>query len=433
MNPSVARLRWQLTLWYVGVFAVIMIMFGAAIYAVVTRETERGMDRSLDRTVDIQTRWVLERTRAPGVRFSENDSIPIERAVYVFSANRRKGCATCDPFWFITPIQPKSAPSYVQRHALNLLFDSTLNTSQPLKANIRHRDGTRKVLYGKKVVAASGRAYVTVAEAPREELERRYPSTFVGFIASAVIALLLVGIGGAALAHQSIKPIESAITQMRRFMGDAAHELKTPIAVLRARTDVALQRERSVEEYHEILGNVSGEAERLGNLVENMLLLARADAGQWPVQKVKVFLDDVLMDAASAARALGTSKNVHVDLGTIDEAAVNGDPTLLRQLFMILLDNAISFTPEGGKVTAMAEKNGRACHITIKDTGVGIPTSALPHVFERFFRADPARSRGGVGLGLSIARWIVDVHHGRISVQSAEGQGTTVKVSFPSA
>ncbi|HEY0303465.1 MAG TPA: HAMP domain-containing sensor histidine kinase [Longimicrobiales bacterium] len=427
MNPSVVRLRWQLTLWYVGVFAVIMMLFGAAIYAVVTRETERGIDRSLERTVDIQTRWVLERTRAPGIRFSENDSIPIERTVYVFSANRRKGCAECAPFWFITPIQPKSAPSYIQRHALNVLNDSTL------KANVRHTDGTRKVLYGKKVIATSGRAYVTIAEAPREELERRYPSTFMGFIASAVIAIILVGVGGAALAHQSIKPIESAITQMRRFMGDAAHELKTPIAVLRARTDVALQRERSGEEYHEILSNVSGEAERLGNLVENMLLLARADAGQWPVQRVKVYLDDVLMDAASAARALGTAKNVRIDLGTLDEAAVSGDPTLLRQLLMILLDNAINFTPDGGKVTAMAERNGRACHITIKDTGVGIPASALPHVFERFFRADPARSRGGVGLGLSIARWIVDVHNGRISVQSAEGQGTTVRVTFPSA
>ena len=164
-----------------------------------------------------------------------------------------------------------------------------------------------------------------------------------------------------------------------------------------------------------------------------MLLLARADAGQWPVQKVKVFLDDVLMDAASAARALGSAKNVQIELETLEEAAVTGDPTLLRQLFMILLDNAINFTPEGGQVTALAEKNGKACHVVIRDTGVGIPTSALPHVFERFFRADPARVRGGAGLGLSIARWIVDAHRGRITVDSAEGKGTTVRVSFPAA
>jgi signal transduction histidine kinase len=427
MNPSIDRLRWQLTLWYVGVFTVIMTLFGAAVYAVVNRETQLGLDRSLERTVDIQTRWVLEGTRRRSVAFSEEDSIPLERKVYVFSARRRKGCENCDPFWAITPIQPKTAEWYVQRHALDVLNDSTP------RASIRVNDGRRFLLYGKKVTAQSGRVYATVAVALREELEQRYPSTFVGFIASAVIAILMVGIGGAALARQSIKPIESAITQMRRFMGDAAHELKTPIAVLRARTDVALQRERRGEEYQEILTGVSKEAERLGNLVENMLLLARADAGQWPIQKVKVFLDDILMDAASAARALGTAKNVQIELGALDEAAVNGDPTLLRQLFMILLDNAITFTPEGGKVIAISEGNGRRCHVTIQDTGVGIPSSALPHVFERFFRADPARSRGGAGLGLSIARWIVDVHRGRIEVESTEGKGTSVTVTFPRA
>ncbi len=110
---------------------------------------------------------------------------------------------------------------------------------------------------------------------------------------------------------------------------------------------------------------------------------------------------------------------------------MQGDPTLLRQLLMILLDNAITFTPEGGTVTARAVRNGRSCHVMIQDTGVGIPSSALPHVFERFFRADEARSRGGAGLGLSIARWIVDAHQGSIGVESAEGSGTTVRVSFP--
>jgi signal transduction histidine kinase len=429
MNVSVDRLRWQLSIWYVAVFTVVMSAFGVAAYIVLTREMETALDRSLERTVDIRTRWVLERTRPPRIAFNPEDSIPLElgREVFVFSANRRKGCQDCQPFWIIEPISPKKAPSFVQSHALRVLNDSIP------KSQVRLSDGRRYILYGKKVPAQSGRVYATVAAAPAEELQQRYPSAFVGFIVAAFIALLLVGIGGATLARQSIKPIESAINQMRRFMGDAAHELKTPIAVLRARTDVALQRERSSEEYHEVLTGVSNEAERLGNLVENMLLLARADAGQWPVQKVKVFLDDVLMDAASAARALGTPKNVTIEMNTLEEAAVNGDPTLLRQLFMILLDNAINYTPEGGKVFAMAQKNGRTCFVTIQDSGAGIPSSALPHVFERFFRADPARKRGGAGLGLSIARWIVDAHRGRIEVQSAEGRGTTVKVSFPTA
>jgi signal transduction histidine kinase len=427
MIASVERLRYRLTVWYVTVFTVIMAGFGLAAYVVLDREMERGLDRSLERTVDIRTRWVLEGTRPRTARFNPEDSIPLERQVFVFSARRYRACETCQRAWIIEPISPTKAATFIRAHALRVLNDSTP------RYNVRSADGTRYILYGKKVTAQSGRVYATVAVAASEELQRRYPSAFAGFIAAAVVALLLVGLGGAALAQESIKPIESAITQMRRFMGDAAHELKTPIAVLRARTDVALQRERSSEEYQETLDSVSKEAERLGNLVENMLLLARADAGQWPVQKSTVYLDDVLMDAASAARALGSRKNVHIEVEALEEAAINGDPTLLRQLLMILLDNAINFTPPGGKITALAEKNGRNCFITIKDTGVGISASALPHVFERFFRADPARSRGGSGLGLSIARWIVDVHRGRISVQSAEGQGTTVKVTFPSA
>lgn len=427
MITPIERIRWRITFWYVTVFIVIMALFGGAVYSVVTREMERGLDRSLERTVDIRTRWVLERTRPASVAFSEDSTIPLERQVVVFSASKKKGCERCPEFWAIEPISPAAAPSYVHKFALDVLNDSIP------KRRARLPDGRRLLLYGKKVRAQSGRTYATVAVADVVELESRYPSTFTGFIASAIAAILLVGIGGALLARQVTEPIEVAFNQMRRFMGDAAHELKTPIAVLRARTDVALQRERAPEEYEDVLDHVSTEAERLGNLVENMLLLARIDAGQWPVQKSRVILNDVLMDAARSAAALGEDKDINIRIGTMEPVAVNGDPTLLRQLFMILLDNAVKFTPAGGEVTIATARNGRRSAITISDSGVGIPTSALPHVFERFFRADPARARGGAGLGLSIARWIVDTHRGSIGVESIEGKGTTVTVRLPLA
>ncbi|MGQ0560510.1 MAG: sensor histidine kinase [Gemmatimonadota bacterium] len=424
MITPLGRLRWRITFWYVTVFIAIMSLFGGAVYTVVTREMERGLDRSLERTVDIRTRWVLERTRPRSVAFSD-DSIPLERQVVVFSAAKKKGCADCPVFWSIEPISPKTAPSYVHKFALNLLNDSIP------KQRVRTMDGRNLILYGKKVRALSGRTYATVSSADVVELENRYPSTFTGFIVSAIAAILLVAVGGALLARQVTEPIELAFNQMRRFMGDAAHELKTPIAVLRARTDVALQRQRSAGEYEQILNGVSAEAERLGNLVENMLLLARIDAGQWPVHKGKVLLDDIVLDAAKSAQLLGEEKGIDVEVGPLDRIAINGDATLLRQLFMILLDNAVKFTPEGGKVTVSARRNGKRTHVTVADTGAGIPASALPHVFERFFRADPARARGGAGLGLSIARWIVDSHRGRIELESTEGRGTTVRVSLP--
>lgn len=424
MITPIDRLRWRITFWYVTVFIVIMALFGAAIYTVVTREMEKGLDRSLERTVDIRTRWVLERTRPRTVAFSD-DSIPLERQVVVFSASKRKGCRECPELWLIEAISPQTAPTYIRKFALNVLNDSTP------KQRVRTADGRRLLLYGKKVRAQSGRTYATVAIADIVELENQYPSTFTGLIMSALVAIVLVAVGGALLARQVSDPIEVAFNQMRRFMGDAAHELKTPIAVMRARTDVALQRERLPGEYVEVLGGVSTEAERLGNLVENMLLLARIDAGQWPVHKTRVQLDDLLLDTAQSATVLGEEKNVEIEVANLGNISVHGDPTLLRQLFMILLDNAVKFTPDGGKVTLSARRNGRRTEVSIADTGVGIPANAVPHVFERFFRADPARSRGGAGLGLSIARWIVDTHRGAIKVESVEGRGTTVRVTLP--
>ena len=119
MNASVDRLRWKLTLWYVAVFTGVMLLFGAAIYAVYNRETEQGLNRSLERTAEIQTRWVLERTRPRNVSvaFSEQDTITLERSVYVFSATRRKGCKDCPSFWSLEPISPKQAESWVRRTA----------------------------------------------------------------------------------------------------------------------------------------------------------------------------------------------------------------------------------------------------------------------------------------------------------------------------
>ena len=412
MNPSLDRLQFRLTLWYVTVFTVVMALFGGAVYTIINRQMLAGLDRSLERAVDQRTRWVLARGRSPTV--TAQDSTLWERPVVVFNDQAE-------------PISPEFAQPWMQQVARQALRDSIA------KVVYRTEEGRRWLIYGKRFLTNRNNTYVTVAVADVVEVRNRYPSIFTGLVTSAIIAVLLVGISGAALARKSTKPIESAFEQMRRFMSDAAHELKTPVAVLRARADVGLQRPRSEAEYGEILAGIARESERLGTLVENMLLLARADTGQWPVRREKVFLDDLLLDAATAARTLGAGKQVEVDVGELDEAAVHGDPALLRQLFMILLDNAVNYTPEGGRVTASATRNGRSCKVTISDTGVGIPASALPHVFERFFRADVARARGGAGLGLAIARWIVEMHDGRIELKSREGVGTTVELAFAAA
>jgi signal transduction histidine kinase len=150
------------------------------------------------------------------------------------------------------------------------------------------------------------------------------------------------------------------------------------------------------------------------------------------MRRQPVFLDDLLVQASETVRTLATSKGVTLELGTFDEAPINADPELVRQLCLIILENAVKYTPSPGTVHADVATDGDLCRLTVRDTGPGIDAETLPHVFERFYRADPARGRaGGSGLGLAIARSIADAHGADIQVRSTAGRGTTVEVAFP--
>ncbi|MGH7621415.1 MAG: sensor histidine kinase [Gemmatimonadaceae bacterium] len=266
------------------------------------------------------------------------------------------------------------------------------------------------------------------------------------FGGAALAALVLVAIGGWVLARQSTEPVERAIIHMRRFMADAAHELRTPLTVVRSRTEVALQRSRTPSEYAEALRGIERETVRLGRIVEDLLMLARADAGERPIERQRVFLDDVTLDAAEAARVLADRKAVRVDVEEFEEAPVRGDPALLRQLVLILLDNAIKFTDRHGLVQVAVRALPAIAELRVTDTGTGILPEQLEHVFERFYRGDPSRTREGsgaesrdasgsegAGLGLSIAQWIANEHGAAIRIDSRPGHGTTVTVRFPAA
>jgi signal transduction histidine kinase len=235
--------------------------------------------------------------------------------------------------------------------------------------------------------------------------------------------------------------VESNIEHMRRFMADAAHELRTPLTVLRSHAEIALQQPRDARQYQAALAGIETEARRLGGIVEDLLTLARADAGERPMERRRVYLDDLTIDAVGAARAVGEAKGVSLQLEEFEEAVVDGDATLLRQLIMILLDNAVKFSAPNGDVRIRVGSSGDRPTLTVSDAGLGIPAEQIPRIFERFYRGDPARTRGdadgvrpdGAGLGLAIAKWIADAHGAEIIVNSMPGQGTRVTVAFPTA
>lgn len=223
----------------------------------------------------------------------------------------------------------------------------------------------------------------------------------------------------------------TAYAAQQRFASDASHELRAPLTILQANLELLRRTPQlSTQERAHALAEASAEAERLARLVADLLILARADAGQ-TIRRKPVELDRVLMDVLGEARHL--TQGQRLEIGELVPMQLRGDADRLKQLLLVLVDNAIKYTPAPGRIGLSLRRENGHVRLTVRDSGVGISAEALPHVFERFYRADPARSRdpGGTGLGLSIAHWIVQQHGGEIALESEPGRGTTVSVALP--
>lgn len=228
--------------------------------------------------------------------------------------------------------------------------------------------------------------------------------------------------------------MDSAFEQQRRFMADASHELRTPVSIMRAEAEVALSADiRSPTAYRESLGVIGDTAARLSTIVNELFLLARVDAGQQPLRRTLLYLGELVDECVRSVRALALRAGVVLKVSADVDAPFIGDDELLRRLVTILLDNAIKYSGMGATVIVTLSETPNAHRISVRDTGPGVPLEAQAHLFERFFRADVARSRsasgseslgGGAGLGLAIAQWIAEAHGGSISLASSASGGT---------
>jgi len=231
-----------------------------------------------------------------------------------------------------------------------------------------------------------------------------------------------------------LQRIEESFSRTRQFTADASHELRAPMTLIYTAAQHSLRRERTREELVDGMQKVLREAQRTTALIDDLLLLARGDAGKEAAALTVMDAGPLLRDAAEQAAAMATPKDISVSLQLAPDAlSVRADEAQLRRLLLILIDNALKYTPPGGRVTIQGRADATGVTVSVADTGAGIAPDDLPHVFERFWRADKVRSReaGGTGLGLTIAKQIAELHGAHLGVQSGVGRGSTFTIRLP--
>jgi signal transduction histidine kinase len=249
-----------------------------------------------------------------------------------------------------------------------------------------------------------------------------------------IIGMLAIVLAGYYLAKRALIPIISAWDKQQQFVADASHELRTPLAVIKSNAELLLRHpDRTIEDESFRITNVVRESMRMSKLVSTLLTLARADTNQLELHFTPVAINDVITSIAEQFKPLAELKGIELEVTLCDTVELTADKERLQQLIVILLDNAIKYTPAGGNIKLSCRKQVNSVNLLIEDTGAGIAPQDLPRIFDRFYRGDKARSReqGGSGLGLAIAKWIVEAHGGKIKAESEVGVGTQFQLTLP--
>lgn len=479
-------IRLQLTIWYLGIFTLLITIAGALFYG----QLSTGLARSLDTTLQARTQQIAagiaeERDsirihdvtgELPGITESEHEqgSIPPP------PPNPSGSSADVNVGTLVRVLRADGQVVYATP-AFRALHPPAESVSQPLHRKTAWM-GTITANNGQLVRLASvpllshGTVYgvIQVGES-LAVLQSTLNSVGIAFGLIAPIALLLSALGSFWLAARAFSPIrrltqtaqrieagdlqqrvpvprardevhtlavtfnamikrlERAFAQQRRFVSHASHELRTPIAAIRSMAEVTLAQPTTPEVYITTLQEIDREAERLGRLVGDLLALARADEGHTLFEQRPLRLDVLATEVVATIEPIASERGLLMTLGRLDPAIVLGDEARLIQVIFNLLENALAYTPCPGTVTVKVIVEQQQAQLTVTDTGIGITPDQVVHVFERFYRTDAARSRntGGSGLGLSIVEWIVRAHGGNVTVESLVGQGSTFTVHLP--
>ena len=449
-------LRLRLTLWYTAVLAAVLILFGTLIYTSLNLSLTSDIEATLNRTAD----EVLAAGRMPddlaitlrALDLTTNVSVQFLSVNGEIIWQSNNSPAKGNPFDPAALIEVENTFTTAQLDDERLRILTVPLVSRPehevvgylqLAATLRTVDFTTglllSVLIGGGIFAmivAAIIGYMTAGGALQpieqvtatalqitraDDLSRRIP--LVGPPTGEVGQLVQAF-------NETLERLENLFQAQRRFLADVSHELRTPLTGIRGNVDLIRQFGTADEESLEAIGS---EVERMTRMVQDLLLLAQAETGKLPLAQDEVELDTLMLEVYRQAKVLANDK-VQIRIGREDQARVKGDRDRLKQVILNLVANAIEHSPNGGEVLLDLFCDGDQARLSVSDSGQGIPTKDLRHIFERFYRRDPSRSRrygGGAGLGLSIAYWIARSHEGTIEVASEEGRGSTFTILLP--
>jgi len=451
-------IRWRLTLWYAGTLTVILMLYGGCVFVFVWRSMSGELDRRLHGDFEIAESMLVRSPngdvnwRVDDHHHDEDEHESLQVEVWSLDGELRFRSASTQKIAAMPP-----PPAGAQQRMASVTWGDDhgarfLESAYPV-------GGTEMIV---RVIRSEDRY--------RQTLEQLALIEFLGL----PIGIAIAGFGGYTLARRALAPVaqmtdkarsitadrlherlvvdnpedelgrlaqtfndafarvERSFEQLKRFTADVSHELRTPLTSIRSVGEVAMRTPADLKTCRDTIGSMLEDVDRLTHLVDSLLVLSRADASPLRLDRSTVNLSEFVREAASDLAVLAEEKKQQVHIDADEKAAASADHMILRHAVLNLLDNAIKYGPEGGSVR-ITVRGGERATISIRDEGPGIAATDHERIFDRFYRLDKARSRelGGVGLGLSIAKWAVEAHGGRIEVQSEPGQGSTFTIVIP--
>ncbi|MBA3439730.1 MAG: heavy metal sensor histidine kinase [Pyrinomonadaceae bacterium] len=462
-------IRFRLTVWYAGLLAALLTLFGASVYFGLGRYLEWSLKDSLAKQAQHMTSTHLADVGLTG----ESYVVEEIREHYAPEINSR----------FVRITRSDGSVMYVSGVPQDGSFDPTglpLPT-MPSEADAREvhlpqGDG-EVLLYTMHFTARDGSRFVVESGAPFDQIESVLHGLLLTLGLGLPVIVALSISGGYFVMRRALEPVDAltksaeritsrnlnerlpivatgdelerlsvslnsmvarldaAFTHIRRFSADASHELRTPLTVLRGELEGIAQDPQLTKEMREMIGSALEETERLAKIVESLLVISRLDAGEARMERARLDFAELAEATVEQLSLLAEDKSISLVSDTPEPVEVEGDRARLKQVVVNLVDNAIKYTPAGGRVEVKVTREDGHALLEVKDTGGGIPAEALPHIFERFYRVDKARSRavGGTGLGLAIVKSICAAHGGQVKVESTENKGSRFVVQLPAS